>query len=156
RPGAVVVGVQGDADLLEVVLALGAGGGFADLLDGGQQQADQDGDDGDHDQQFDEGEGSAAPHGRSPFGSRRGVGPVPQPGRPRSEGKKGQFTSKLNLFGPSALTSAVRIVWALYLGWIRSLYTGPGAPGGASGSTAFFGSADETATLYRPGSRPWF
>src|SRR5262249_9499772 len=42
----VVVGVHGQADLLEVVLALGAGGRLADLLDGGHQQADQDGDDG--------------------------------------------------------------------------------------------------------------
>ena len=50
--------VQGEADLLQVVLALHAGGGLADLLDGGQQQADQDGDDGDHDQQFDERERS--------------------------------------------------------------------------------------------------
>ena len=44
------------AELLHVVLTLHAGGGLADLLDGGQQQADQDGDDGDHHQQLDEGE----------------------------------------------------------------------------------------------------
>src|SRR5262249_53153432 len=47
-----VVGGQGD--LLEVVLALHAGGGLADLLDGGQQQTNQDGDDRDHDEQFDQ------------------------------------------------------------------------------------------------------
>ena len=50
-------------DLLEVVLALRAGGGLADLLDGGQQQADQDRDDGDHHQQFDQGEAAACGHG---------------------------------------------------------------------------------------------
>jgi hypothetical protein len=33
-----------------------AGGRLADLLDSRQQQADQDGDDRDHDEQFDEGE----------------------------------------------------------------------------------------------------
>src|SRR5262249_60104243 len=44
----VVVAVQAEADLLEVVLAAGAGGGLAHLLDGGQEQADQHRDDGDH------------------------------------------------------------------------------------------------------------
>src|SRR5262249_43827392 len=38
--------------LFEVVLALGAGGGLAHLLHRGQQQADEDGDDGDHHQQL--------------------------------------------------------------------------------------------------------
>jgi hypothetical protein len=51
--------VQGQADLPQVVLALGALGGGADLLDGGQEQADQDGDDGDHDEQFHQREGGA-------------------------------------------------------------------------------------------------
>jgi len=46
--------VGGQADLVEVVLAAHAVGGLADLLDGGQQQADQDGDDGDHHQQLDQ------------------------------------------------------------------------------------------------------
>ena len=46
--------VQGQADLLEVVLAFVPGGGLADLLHGRQQQPDQDGDDGDDHQQFDQ------------------------------------------------------------------------------------------------------
>src|SRR5262249_13624134 len=41
-----------------VVLAAQAGGGFADLLDGGQEQSNQDGDDGDHHQQLDQREPS--------------------------------------------------------------------------------------------------
>src|SRR5690606_22809087 len=48
--------VQSQSDLLEVVLALGAARRLAGLLDGGQQQGDQDGDDGDHYEQFDESE----------------------------------------------------------------------------------------------------
>ena len=48
----VVVGRQGN--LLEIVLALGPGGGFANLLHRGHQQPNQDGDDGDHNQQFDQ------------------------------------------------------------------------------------------------------
>jgi hypothetical protein len=51
--------VQGQAELLEVVLALGAGGGLAHLLHGGQEQADQHREDGDHHQQLDQRE--AAP-----------------------------------------------------------------------------------------------
>jgi hypothetical protein len=46
--------VHGEANLLEVVFALGPGGGLADLLDGGQEQTDQDGDDGDDDEQLDQ------------------------------------------------------------------------------------------------------
>jgi hypothetical protein len=46
--------VQGQAHLLEVVLALGAAGCFPRLLHGGQKERDQDGDDGDDDQQFNE------------------------------------------------------------------------------------------------------
>src|SRR5262249_25601169 len=46
----VVVGVQGDADLLEVVGAGHAGHDPAHLLDGGEGQPEQQGDDGDHDE----------------------------------------------------------------------------------------------------------
>jgi len=60
-PDAVVVVLKGEADLLEVVGALHSGGGFTHLLDGGEQQADQDGDDGDHDEQFDQREGALPP-----------------------------------------------------------------------------------------------
>jgi hypothetical protein len=55
-----VVAVHGDAELLEVVLALQARGRLADLLDGGDQQADQDGDDRDDHQQLDQRERPAA------------------------------------------------------------------------------------------------
>ena len=54
RAVGVVVVVQGQADLLEVVDALGAAGGLAGRLHGRQQQADQDGDDRDHHQQLDQ------------------------------------------------------------------------------------------------------
>jgi len=60
--------VTGQGDLFEVVLALRAVGRPADLLDGGDEQADQDGDDGDHHQQLDQretGPGLAASHGSS-------------------------------------------------------------------------------------------
>src|SRR5262249_14120262 len=50
------------ADLLQVVLTFGAAGGLPHLLDGRQQQADQDGDDGNDDEQLDERKGSAS-HG---------------------------------------------------------------------------------------------
>ena len=49
-----MVAVGRQPDLLQVVLALRPRGGLADLLDSRQEQADQDRDDGDHDQQFDE------------------------------------------------------------------------------------------------------
>jgi len=40
--------------LFEVIGALGASGSLADLLDSGQEQANQDGNDGDHHQQLDQ------------------------------------------------------------------------------------------------------
>jgi hypothetical protein len=43
--------VHPQADLLQVVLARGTGGGLPHFLHGRQQQADEDGDDGDHHQQ---------------------------------------------------------------------------------------------------------
>src|SRR5262249_2646381 len=54
-------------DLLEVVGTGRAVRGLADLLDSGDQQADQDGDDGDHHQQFDQRERPSL--GRSPENS---------------------------------------------------------------------------------------
>src|SRR5262249_51873799 len=54
---------DGQADLFEVVRRLDACGGLANLLDGGQEQADEDGDDGYHHQQLDQREGAAASHG---------------------------------------------------------------------------------------------
>jgi len=46
--------VQRQPDLLEIILALDAGGGLRDLLNGRQQQAHQDGDDRNHHQHLDE------------------------------------------------------------------------------------------------------
>src|SRR5262249_34389531 len=61
-PGVVEV-VQGQGDLLEVVLALHEAGGLTDLLHRRQQEADEDGDDGDDDQQLDQRErGTSARH----------------------------------------------------------------------------------------------
>src|SRR5262249_1421271 len=55
----VVMVVQGDAELLQIVDAYGAGGGFADLLHGRHKQADQHGNNGDNNQKFDQAKGSA-------------------------------------------------------------------------------------------------
>ena len=51
----VVVIVHGDAELLEVVDALGAAGRFAGRLNRRQQQRHQDANNGDHHQELDEG-----------------------------------------------------------------------------------------------------
>ena len=51
-----MVVVQAYADLLEIVGAGHPPRGFARRLDGRQQERDEDADDGDHDQQFDQGE----------------------------------------------------------------------------------------------------
>jgi len=61
--GALVI-VQAEAELLEVIGALHPVGGLADLLDRGQQQPDQDGDDSDDNEQLDQREPStrAEPH----------------------------------------------------------------------------------------------
>ena len=50
----VMIAVHGDSQLLEVVLALSATSGFACLLNGRQQQGNQNGDNRNHDQQFDQ------------------------------------------------------------------------------------------------------
>ena len=52
----IVIILGGQADLLEIVRALGTSGGLAGRLHGRQQQRDQHGDDGDHHQQLDQGE----------------------------------------------------------------------------------------------------
>jgi len=52
--------MDGQADLLELVRALGACGGLPDLLHRRQQEADEDGDDGDDDEQLDQGEAPTA------------------------------------------------------------------------------------------------
>jgi hypothetical protein len=49
-----MVVVQRDADFVHVVQALHAAGAGPDSLHGGNEQRDQNGDDGDHDQQLDE------------------------------------------------------------------------------------------------------
>jgi hypothetical protein len=51
--------MEGKADLPKVVGALGARGGIAHLLDGGENQAEEDGDNGDDHEQFDECERAA-------------------------------------------------------------------------------------------------
>src|SRR5262249_18861967 len=56
--------VDGQSELLEVVGAFEPVGGLAHLLDGGQEQANQHGNDGNHHQQLDERE-AAAPGGSS-------------------------------------------------------------------------------------------
>ncbi len=58
--------MQGQPDLLEVIGAFAPRGRFANLLHGRQQQADQDGDNGDDDQQLDQCECAADPHDVAP------------------------------------------------------------------------------------------
>src|SRR5262245_56453777 len=57
---AVVVVVEGEAELLEVVAALHASGGLAHLLDGWQEKTDEDGNDGDHNKKLDQREGGTS------------------------------------------------------------------------------------------------
>src|SRR5262249_22717105 len=61
------------ADLVQVVAAAEAVGRLPHHLHGGDEQADEDGDDGDDDQQLEEGEGGAARDGRV-HGGTRGLG----------------------------------------------------------------------------------
>jgi hypothetical protein len=64
--------VNGQPQLLEIVLALGATGGLASLLDSRQKQGHEDSNDGDHHQELDEGESRSAAgnggHGRQATG----------------------------------------------------------------------------------------
>src|SRR5690348_16887347 len=74
----VVVIVDGQSELFEIVAALHAGGGLADLLHRGQQETDEDGNDGDHHQELDQRETSAyatEEHGGPPKqrGTREGI-----------------------------------------------------------------------------------
>ena len=48
--------MERDADLLEIIGALGAPGGFSGGLNGREEQSDQHGDDRDHNQKLDQGE----------------------------------------------------------------------------------------------------
>src|SRR5262249_44729402 len=59
-PVAALVVVEGEADLLEVVHALGTPGRFPGRLDRREQKCDEDGDDGDDDQKLDEREAAGA------------------------------------------------------------------------------------------------
>jgi len=59
--------VHGQADLLEVVGALGPSRGFASRLDRGQQEGDEDSDNGDDDEQLDEGEAACLGTGACVF-----------------------------------------------------------------------------------------
>src|SRR5262249_45823785 len=86
----VVEAVQRQAELLEVVGALDARGGLAHLLDGGEQQADEDGDDRDDDEQLDQRErdppaGRNSTHVKTPSGiGIRDNGSTIFSGKPRS------------------------------------------------------------------------
>jgi hypothetical protein len=60
------MGVEGETDLLEIVLALRTRSGFANLSGGGHKQADQHGDDREDHQELDEREGATLDHGKPP------------------------------------------------------------------------------------------
>ena len=67
-PELVVIGVQGQPNLLEVVFALDAPGCLTRRLHCGEQQPDEDRDDRDHDQEFDQRETAMnITHGVNPF-----------------------------------------------------------------------------------------
>ena len=72
--------LNGKTELLEVVLARHAGGGFAHFLDGGEQKPDQNGDDSNNDQQLDERKASSSAtrsNGKHGEVSERGKSDVP-------------------------------------------------------------------------------
>jgi hypothetical protein len=79
-----VVIVHGDADLLQVVHALGPPRRLAGGLHGGQEQGDQDGDDRDDDQQFDQGKSATVMHLDAPQGRTRGLRPDAKPATRRA------------------------------------------------------------------------
>ena len=56
----IVVVVQSDSNLLQMVSALRPASGFPSLLHGGKQQRHQNSNDGDHNEQLDQGEGTPA------------------------------------------------------------------------------------------------
>jgi hypothetical protein len=99
-----IVGVvQLRSDLLKVVLALDAVGGFPNLLNGRQQQTNQGAEDGDDHQQFDQREGVPAGRRahkpRTPYeGEESEAHPEPMRGRVspvcRSESASGEVTVK--------------------------------------------------------------
>jgi hypothetical protein len=92
-----------DAQLLEVVAALHARGSLADFLHGGQEQADEDGDDGDHHQQLDQRDPRQRPNTR-----RNNMDLPPKKG-------KGRYRSYAN--GPAAFfptgDTALRFGWGM-------------------------------------------
>jgi hypothetical protein len=55
-----VVIVQRKSNLLQIIAALHPIGRFANLLDGGEKETNQDRDDGDHDEEFNQGEPASA------------------------------------------------------------------------------------------------
>ena len=98
---ALVVVVDGQADLLQVVDALRAPGGLAGRLHGGQEQADQDGDDGDDDEQFDEREAVRVRGARAAMMERHEIlldGRAPPPRRPMG-GPKGRASRRAWVWG---------------------------------------------------------
>ena len=78
-PGNVLIRVQGQRNLMEVVQTLDAVGGRPDLLDGGQEQANQDRNNGDDDEKFDQGISGSA-HDRILLSVRLAPLPAPQGG----------------------------------------------------------------------------
>jgi hypothetical protein len=63
-----VIVVQREAKLHQMVLALRAAGGFTRLLHRGEQQCNQDGNDGDHDEQLDQREAAVTRRGSPTVG----------------------------------------------------------------------------------------
>src|SRR4029079_1871724 len=96
----VVVGVHGEAELLQIVLTAHPGRRLADFLHRGQQQPDEDGDDGDHYQEFDQGEARAE-------SVRPCHGTLPERRRMKLRNRHGESRDTQRTAGPAA---GVRIV----------------------------------------------